>query len=246
VSNEPTVYVQFDEAVAVIELRRPDRRNALNLDTITLLHNHLDRLASRVRVVMITGEGSAFCAGADLGDVEGPTFRAALLAMLTTIESMPAVTLAAVNGPAIGAGTQLVLACDLVCAAPSARFGIPAAKLGLAIDGWTTQRLVERVGSGAARSMLLAAEMFDVDDAERIGLVQRRGDVAAARQWADELSLLAPLSLLAHRRLLADVLAVRRVSDDALAAVETAWASSDAVEGPRAFAEKRPARFTGQ
>jgi enoyl-CoA hydratase len=240
------VRVHFDEAVAIIELHRPERRNALDLDTITLLHSHIVRLANRVRVLVITGAGTAFCAGADLGDVEGPTFRAALLEMLTALESIDAVTVAAVNGPAIGAGTQLVLACDLVCAAPSARFGIPAAKLGLAIDGWTTQRLVERVGPGAARSMLLAADVFGVDAAERVGLVQRRGALAEARQWADELALLAPLSLRAHRRLLADVLAARLVSDDARAAIEAAWASDDATEGPRSFAEKRPARFTGQ
>jgi enoyl-CoA hydratase len=239
------VNVDLDGSVATLTLQRPDRRNALNLATIAAVHQAIKELGD-VRVVVLTGSGSAFCAGADLGDVEGPTFRAALLAMLQAIESVDAVTVAAVNGPAIGAGTQVVLACDLVCAGPTARFGIPAAKLGLAVDGWTVKRLVERVGAGTARSVLLAAELLDVNQAVEVGLAQRRGNVADARQWAIELSQLAPLSLRAHRLLLADVLAARPASTEAVGAIEAAWASADAVEGPLSFAEKRPARFIGR
>jgi enoyl-CoA hydratase len=235
---------RHDDHIAHLVLRRPERRNALDLATIEECTEAL-RSVSGARVLTISGEGSAFCAGADLGDVEGPTFRSALLRLLTTIEHVPALTVAVVNGPALGAGTQLLLACDLVTAVPTARFGIPAGRLGLAVDTWTVQRLVERVGSGVARRVLLAAETLDSPTAAAVGLVHRIAPLDDADEWCQELATLAPLSALAHRQLLRDVTAVVSPSPEGLAAIERAWSSSDALEGPRAFAEKRPAVFVG-
>src|SRR3546814_13009727 len=91
-----------------------------------------------------------------------------------------------------------LVACDLRVATPSARFGIPAAKLGLMVDHWTIERLALLAGAGPARAMLVAAETYGGEDAERLGLVQRMGDLDDALGWADETPALAPLTLAGH------------------------------------------------
>ena len=117
-------------------------------------------------------------------------------------------------------------------ATPQASFGIPAGRLGLAVDGWTVDRLVALAGAGPARAMLLAAEMLKGDEAHRLGLVQRLGGLDDALAWADDVAALAPLTLRAHKALL-------EVWPDAPAAVEAAWASDDLREGLAAFREHR-------
>src|SRR5262249_56476529 len=112
---------------------------------------------------------------------------------------LPAVTIAAVEGPALGAGTQLAAACDLRVAHAAARFGVPAARLGLAVDQWTVDRLVALVGGGTARAILLAAESISGADAHRLGFVQRLGGLGDAQAWADEIVTLAPLTIAAPK-----------------------------------------------
>ena len=99
------------------------------------------------------------------------------------------------TAPRSAPGTQLAVACDLRVATPAARFGIPAARLGLMVDHWTIQRLSLLAGAGPARAMLLGAETYSGEEAVRLGLVQRLGDLEAALGWADEIAALAPLTL---------------------------------------------------
>jgi enoyl-CoA hydratase len=256
-------------AVGVALIDRPERRNALNAE---LCDDLAARLAESrdLRAVVIGGAGEkAFCSGADLGrraadlDADGPaggglgygggdTFRPAFEAALDEIVSFPAPVIAAVNGPALGAGMQLAVACDLRVVAPHATFGIPAARLGVMISSTNVERLAALVGPAAARDVLLTARILDVDEAEPLGLVQRRAAdaVAAARELAGELSTFAPLSLAGHKRALALVAASTTLSDAAraeLADLEAgAFASHDLQEGLAAFAEKRPPRFEGR
>jgi enoyl-CoA hydratase len=202
----------------------------------------IDDAASRnVRALVLTGAGGTFCAGADLTGVEGAGFVDALRAVLTGLIDLPAATIAAVEGAALGAGTQLAAACDLRVAAPTARFGIPAAKLGLMIDRWTINRLVSLVGGSMARSILLAADTFTGEDGYRLGFVHRLGTVEDARAWAGSIAELAPLSVSGHK------LVLEHPDDDAAVAeaIARAWNSADALEGRTAFLQKRSPWFTG-
>jgi len=233
--------------VTLLTIDRPDRRNALDLDHCVALHRAVDdAVAAGARVLVITGEGTAFCSGADLGGVYGEAFRGALYGMLGAITSAPVPVVAAVNGPAIGAGTQLAIAADLRIAGPTARFGVPTAKLGLAVDFWTVRRLALLAGGGPARALLLACDELDLDAAERAGLVQRRGGLDDALAWAAQLAGLAPLTHAYNKLALERALEADTPDDATLAAFERCWASDDFVEGRTAGAERRPPRFRGR
>lgn len=129
--------------------------------------------------------------------------------------------------------------CDLRVATSRSRFAIPAARLGLAVDRWTVDRLVQEFTPPIARAMLVAAETYDADRLFAAGVVHRLGTLDDALTWAAETATLAPLTLAAHK------LGVEG-SDDFDAAREHAWHSADAAEGRAAFLEKRPARFEGR
>ncbi len=121
-----------DADVAVIEIDRHERRNALDTAHCDALRDAVR--TEGVRAVVITGAGSSFCAEADLGAVYDGAFLDALYAMLAAVTEAPVPVLAAVNGPAIGAGAQLAIACDLRVAAREATFAIPTARLGIAVN----------------------------------------------------------------------------------------------------------------
>jgi len=236
------IHSTWHDEVCIVTLDRQERRNALNRTMLDQLAAALAGAAERhARVVVLAGAGGAFCAGADITGLEDEGFAAALRAVLVGLTEFPACTMAAVNGPALGAGAQLAAACDLRVATPGSRFGIPAARLGLVIDVWTVRRLVALVGAPTARAMLLAADTIDAETAHRLGAVQRLGDLTAALAWAAEIAALAPLSVAGHKVALEEL----DETPDVLAAREAAWSSEDAREGRRAFLEKRPPRFTG-
>ncbi|HEY9556977.1 MAG TPA: enoyl-CoA hydratase-related protein [Acidimicrobiales bacterium] len=232
--------------VALLTIDRPERRNALDHEALDQLLDALDRSRS-ARVVVITGAGGHFCAGADLSGVEDAAFTDRLRDVLSALRDDPRATVAAIDGTALGAGTQLAVACDLRVATPSARFGIPAAKLGLMVDHWTIERLALLAGAGPARAMLVAAETYGGEDAERLGLVQRMGDLDDALGWADEISALAPLTIAGHKLALNRLeMPVGQGSDEAVrAASETAWQSADLREGIEAFQQRRRPIFKG-
>jgi enoyl-CoA hydratase len=232
--------------VAVLTIDRPERRNAVDLATVESLGDHLAAArAAGGRVVVLTGAGGHFCAGADLGGVDDDVFVAALNRTLGLLRDPAFVTLAAVDGIALGAGTQFAVSCDLRVATGGARFGVPAAKLGLAVDHETVRRLAAFAGEGTARAMLLAAEEVDGAAAHRTGLVQRLGTLDDALAWAERIAGLAPLTIAAHK------LGLERIAEpaddpDYAAARLRAWRSADLAEGLAAFRERRPAVFRGE
>ncbi len=237
-------------AVTELRIARHDRRNALNTAHCRDLHDALDEaVAAGTRAVVLTGEGTAFCSGADLDTVGDAGFLDALYAMLHRIVAVPVPVIAAVQGPAIGAGTQLAIAADLRVGADRAVFGLPTAALGLAVDPWTVRRLALLAGGGPARRMLLACEQLDHAAALAHGLLDRTGSPEDALAWAAEIAELAPLTLaynkLAVNRLLEDQRDPETL-DAVGAAFSACWASEDLVEGRRAREEKRPARFVGR
>src|SRR2546429_7329699 len=157
--------------VAILWIDRHEQRNALDTEHCELLRDALgDVQAAGARAVVITGEGSSFCAGADFGEVYGEGFRKALYEMLRRFTASPVPIIAAVNGPAIGAGTQLALAADLRTVAPGATFAIPTATLGLAVDPWTIRRLALLAGGGNAPPVPLAPAPLSADAAPGRGL----------------------------------------------------------------------------
>lgn len=235
-------------AVALVTIDRPERRNAVDREALAGLEAAIANAAAdaATRVLVLTGAGGHFCAGADLTGLEDESFAATLRVVLQGLHDASFPTIAAVDGAALGAGTQLAIACDLRVATPAARFGIPAAKLGLMVDHWTVQRLALLAGHGPARSMLLAADVLSGDDAVRLGLAQRSGAIDEALAWATEIAALAPLTIRGHKialnRLEADV-----GSDPAVAEAFTrAWGSADLREGLAAFHERRSPAFRGE
>lgn len=230
--------------IVLVTIDRPDRRNAVDLTTLEQLTAAFrDVSLPDVRAVVLTGSPPAFCAGADLSGAESDDFHAALGTTLRTIAACPVPVIAAIDGPALGAGSQLVAVCDLRVASERSTFGIPAARLGLAVDQWTVDRLVREFGWGIARAMLVGAEVITADRMVSSGSVHRIGDFDTALQWAHTLSGQAPLTVVAHKAAL-DA-AERTVPPDPRSEElrRVAWASFDAQEGRRAFLEKRPPAF---
>ena len=239
--------ISRDGNVVTMELQRTARRNALNTEMCVQLRDSIEQAVDEdARAVVLTGEGSVFCAGADLsGDVYAEGFLDSLTGMLTTIEAAPIPVIAAVNGPAIGAGTQLALASDLRVVAPEARFAVPAARLGISVDRWTVRRLATLIGGGAARSVFLAAEPIHADEALARGLANRIGDLGTAQAWARDIAELAPLSLRAMKLFLNDDRTRDEPSPEQMSALAAAWLSEDAQEARAARAEKRDPVFRG-
>jgi enoyl-CoA hydratase len=239
----------------VATIDRQERRNALDAEHCNALRAHLAR-EREIRAVVLTGAGSAFCAGADLGTRFGETaedsFRPAFDQMLDELTAHPAPVIAAVHGPAIGAGCQLAVACDLRVVGPRATFGIPAAKLGVFLSPANLVRLVALVGSGPARDLMMTARIYDADEAAAIGLVSRvaTDPVAAALELADEVAALAPITIAGAKRALNLCSPITGLPESALTELalieQRAMTSDDVREGVQAFGEKRPPRFEGR
>ena len=242
-----TVHLDLQDSVALVTIDRPERRNAVDHDTLLALRQvQHEVLNAGARCLVLTGAPPAFCAGADLTGVESGEFIDALVAALRGFTELPIPTIAAIDGPALGAGTQLVVACDLRIATERSVFGIPAAKLGLVVDHWTVERLAREMGWSIARAMLVGAQTYRTEQLFATGAIHRVGGLDAALAWAHELAGLAPLTMATHKLAL-ETSAPPPVSDDAVEQARVAaWASADAEEGRLAFLDKRPPRFTGR
>lgn len=234
---------QVDDRVATITLNRPDKRNALNLAMLEQLREILSTVVgSDARVLLLRGEGSVFCAGADLSGVREDDFHDALNAVLRGFAEVPVPVVVHAHGAALGAGVQLLAVSDLRVLAPGCTVGVPAARLGLVVHHWTVRRLMSEFTPSVARAMLLAAENYDAEHLHAIGAVHRVGDLASAIAWAKELALHAPLSARGHKIALES----GELTDLVAEARATALTSADAREGREAFVEKRAPRFVGQ
>jgi enoyl-CoA hydratase len=233
--------------VAILRIDRHEQRNALDTEHCELLRDALGEVTGAgARAVVVTGVGTSFCAGADFGEVYGDGFRKALYEMLRRFTASPVPIIAAVNGPAIGAGTQLALAADLRTVAPSAKFAIPTATLGLAVDPWTLRRLALLAGGGIARRIVLACEPLSADEALACGLADAAGDLDGALERAARIAALAPLTLAYSKQVLNRMLEPE-INDPGLDSLfEELWRSADVAEGQAARRERRPPRFEGR
>src|SRR5580765_4421293 len=166
---------------AVLTLNRPDKRNALSRGLIAELSAAVDRAAAdpAVRCVILTGAGTAFCAGMDLDELRGTLTATgdqvwadahALSSLYDRLYTLPKPTITAVNGAAVAGGAGFVTVCDLAVAVPAAKFGYPEVRRGL-VAAMVMPHLLRHVGERAARWMLLAGELIDAAEAKRIGLI---------------------------------------------------------------------------
>ncbi|MFF0500212.1 enoyl-CoA hydratase [Nocardia aobensis] len=238
--------VSRDGDVVTIELQRPQRRNALNDELVAALREAVTSAAADARVIVLTGQGPIFSAGADLSGVYSSDFLDGLLGLLQTIETVPVPVISAINGGALGAGVQLALASDLRVMSPDSYIAIPAAKLGISVDRWTVRRLVSLIGGGPARTVLMGAESVSASDAYAFGFANRLGTLADAQEWAKSIAQLAPLSL-RHLKLVFNDDGTRgEDTPEQRAALEAAWRSADAEEARLAREQKRAAKFVGR
>ena len=251
-------------AIATLVMNRPDRLNALNNELTSALNTALNRIAEdeSVRVVVLTGAGRAFCSGGDLGAIgkgrasgqtQGlePLLRAGMQAVLT-MRVMPQPVIAAVNGPAAGAGMNIALAADIRIAAEEATFGQNFAKVGLFPDFGGTYFLPQLVGPSRAAELFYTGEMIDAKTALRLGIVNH---VVPAAQLEAEVKALAekimqgpPMAIRAVKKTL--FASERKKLADALEhevhEQVRCYLSEDCSEGIRAFFEKRAPRFQGK
>lgn len=259
-------HVSFDSGrIGLLTLRRPEQRNALSAQMLVAVHQALARAAAdpECRVVLLQGEGKDFCAGADFSDVaagaaEGARYGAGFEQVLHAIEEHPLPVIANVQGAALGAGCQLLTACDLAVAAQDARIGIPSARLGLLLDLEKIQRMARVAGVPVVRQMLLAGREWTGIEAAARGLVIEAVPAAdlphAAATLAERVASCAPLSvrgskaglraIAAHERLDRDTHAGVFAVHDALAL--RAAQSEDLREGLAALRERRAPEFRGR
>ena len=253
------ILTSLDGGVATVRLNRPGRRNALNSAVLSGLRALFDRFDdnSAVRVVVVRGEGKAFCSGMDLEEMKQQQAAAAdpespVTALLRRIEAARPATIAMVQGDAFAGGCELALHCDLRIAADVARFCMPLAKIGLVVPFVLGQKMVEIIGPGHTRHMLLTGQPVGAQRALEIGLVHEVVPAAtleaATYEMARTIAQNAPLSVAGMKAVIQRAIAARdRIEHGDLdAMIARARKSADAREGVRAMLEKRPPQFRGE
>jgi enoyl-CoA hydratase/carnithine racemase len=242
--------------VLQLRLDRPERLNALGVDMVPALHHAIrDAAGSDIRVLVLTGTGRAFCAGADLkarlgmSDSERWSHNRAISAAADALAAVAVPTLAAINGIALGGGCELALACDIRIAAAGAQIGLTESRIGAIPGAGGTQRLPRLIGQSRALEMMFTGEPVSAERAEQIGLVNKVVAAEILDQEALRLAnLIAEKSPSAARTLKALVYTSGQAPPTEgmrmeAEAVKRVFASSDYGEGLAAFAEKRPPRF---
>lgn len=240
---------------AVLTINRPDKRNALSRALIAELTASVEQAKAdqAVRSVILTGAGSAFCAGMDLDELRGTLTDTAdqvwadahsLSALYELLYKLPKPTIAAVNGAAVAGGAGFVTVCDLAVTVPTAKFGYPEVRRGL-VAAMVMPHLLRHVGERAARWMLLAGELIDAAEAKRIGLVNEVVEpgklMDTAHAWAKLLAEGGPKALATTKELL------RTCSRQSVSVADLAKASAEprltdeCKHGLAAFFDKRPA-----
>lgn len=248
---------ELDAGVVKVTVDRPDALNALNADVLSGLLAAANALNERhdVRVVVFTGEGRAFAAGADvramseMSEAEAAVYSKLGHDAFTAISSLPMPTIAAVNGFSLGGGLEYALSCDLIYASTKAKLGFPEVGLGLIPGFGGTQRLGRRVGHQRARELVFTGEIIRAEEAHRIGLALRLFEPDALMpgvlEIAASIAAKGPEAVRAAKEVMAaghdspfdDALAIERETFSCL------FGSDEANEGMSAFLEKRSPSF---
>ena len=257
----PNLVLERHGAIELLRIDREEALGALNFEIMEKLGAYVADLAARkhdVRVLIITGTGRGFVAGADIAGYHGvgqtvfDDFQRRSRQTFDAIAALPQITLCAINGYALGGGLELALCCDLILASEKAKLGLPEIKLGLLPGGGGTQRLPRLVGPMRAKELLLTGRMMSAAEAESYGAVLETSPpdklMERAMEIAETLATQAPIALREGKRVVDDGL------DTALSAGLTLeqrvlgglFATEDGKEGIAAFMEKRDPAFKGR
>ncbi|HEX2076015.1 MAG TPA: enoyl-CoA hydratase/isomerase family protein [Geodermatophilus sp.] len=249
--------VTRDGAVAVLTIDRPEKRNALTAAMWSALPEVLSGLAAdpAVRVLVVTGAGSSFCAGADIADLLGgpdaedpmAQLRRDNLTAQAALREFPKPTIAMIRGHCIGGGVELATCCDLRFTDPTGVFGVTPAKVGIVYTPESTKALLDLVGPGTTKYLLFSGELIDAATALRTGLVDRMVDAEElepeVRRFATVLATRSALTQRATKETVAALTAGRDGRAEAARWYPETIAAGELAEGVAAFAERRPPRF---
>ena len=258
-ASADAIQVTLEDSIARVTLNRAERRNALTFALWQRLGETFDALGERrdVRAIVLTGNGTSFCAGADISEfgtvradaAQALEYEHAYEGCCNRIAACPKPTIAAINGFCMGGGCNVAMSCDFRVAVPGASFAIPAARLSIVYGIAGTRRLLSLVGLANAKRILYSAEKFDAERALRIGFIDEIADdvLAVAQAFAVQLKDCAPLTISGSKTML-DALASGNgaLRDEVVTQLlEQAAQSHDYAEGRAAFAEKRAPNFRG-
>lgn len=251
--------VKFQGEVGILTLNRASQLNVMTMQTLREIRKAFDQfLDSDVRAVIITGSGKAFCAGADIGEMVKLSYKDAKgyseegHRILEIIENFSKPVIAALNGFVFGGGCELALACDMRIASEKVKIGQPEIKLGI-ICGWgATQRLPKIIGKSKALKLIFSGEIFNAEEAEKMGLVDKVVDpqilMEETMKLAKDFAVKPPLALAEAKKAIVFGLNnnITRGMNFEAECFANCFKTSDQKEGMRAFLEKRDPVFKGE
>ena len=252
-----TIKYEVNEGIATVTVNRPKAMNALNSQVLDELYDVFTQIGADadIKAVILTGEGKAFVAGADIAErsklnaVEARAFAKKGHGVMNLIETVEKPTIAAINGFALGGGCELSMACDIRIASAKAKFGQPEVGLGLIPGFGGNLRLPRLVGKGNAKYLIYSADMIDAEEAYRIGLVQKVAEpeelLAEAEKMARKIAAQAPIAVAVAKDVINNGYDVdmKSGSNYEVNAFSLIFDSEDMKEGTAAFLEKRKAEF---
>lgn len=251
--EDAKITLQETAGLAIITLHRPNKRNALTVDMWGELPEVVEKIVDnpKNKVIILRGAGTQFTAGSDIKEFSEMSIEEAENAFvvmekaISTIEQLPIPTIGVINGPAMGAGLELALACDIRFGSRNAKMGIPVGRLGITLNQKFAQRLVQFIGPSLAKDLVYTGRILDAEECLRLGMLnylvdEDRLDRVAAEQ-GKVIAAQSPASLYAVKRSVAQC----------LSRVEVPWGDTrhtfvdpiDFPEGVTAFVEKRPPKF---
>jgi len=251
--------IEIEDGIATLTINRPKTLNALNTDMLRELSRAFDELEGnpKVNVAILTGAGKAFVAGADISEmrdknaVEGREFGLLGQSVFTKVENLSKPVIAAVNGYALGGGTELALSCDMIYASEKAKFGQPEVGLGVTPGFGGTQRLPRRVGLAMAKELIFTGRIIGAEEALRIGLankvVPQDSLLEEVKGLAKEIASKGQVSVrlakaVMNRGMDTDINSALMLEADAFG---LCFSTADQKEGMTAFLEKRKPQFRG-
>ena len=238
--------------IGIIKINRPEKLNALNTETIKELGKAVSEMADKeVEVVIFTGSGKDFCAGADIREMssfdrkKAKQFADLLNGVLNKIENIKKPVIAAINGFALGAGNELAISCDMRIATQEAKFGQPETKLGIPPGAGAISRLPKIIGIAKAKELIYTGKIIDAKEAERIGLINKisTNPLGEAEKLAHDIIENSTKAINVSKSLLNDSMSNKKKIQSEIKEWVKFFSSKDQKEGMKAFLEKRKPRF---